>query len=79
MNKSTVTDLEDEPLPGPLGVERLLAEVRLPPLPLIPVVGRNTGSRAPVGVGNLEVAHAIRIGEALQARRAKASGSQHLE
>ena len=70
--------LEDEALPGPLGVERLLAEVRLPPLAPEAVIGRNTGATTPVCVGDLEVAHAVRIGEALQARGAKARGSQHL-
>lgn len=76
---TAVLYLKDEALPGPLGVERLLAEVRLPPLAPEAVVGRNAGARTPVGVGDLEVAHAVRIGEALQARGAKASGSQHLE
>lgn len=73
------TYLEDEALPGPLGVERLFAEVRLPALAPETVVGRKAGARASVGVGDFEIAHAVRVGEALQARGAKASGSQHLE
>lgn len=71
--------LEDEALSGPLGVERLLAEVGLPPLAPEAVIGRKTGALAPVGIGDLEVAHAVRVGEPLQARGAKASRSQHLE
>lgn len=73
--KLLTADLEDEALPRPLGVQSLLAKVSLPALAPESVVG---GGGAIGGVGDLEIADAVRIRVVLQTCGAKAGGSQHL-